>query len=149
MAFQLNSMCFSTDNIYITYQHNVWPCLATIKEKANLIQGDEGHFVTSDPRDIYLRFQTNIFQSKLIYCRHFTTYSRCAMFDWSDTVFRWRNVTRRRIPGLARGLPIGYELSETNCFLSTDIATNENILLLDEYSKVKYFNTFFIEDFRK
>ena len=60
MAFQLNSMCFSTDNIYITYQHNVWPCLATIKEKANLIQGDEGHFVTSDPRDIYLRFQRYI-----------------------------------------------------------------------------------------
>jgi hypothetical protein len=25
------------------------------------------------------------------------TYSRCAMFDWSDTVFRRRNVTRRRI----------------------------------------------------
>jgi hypothetical protein len=24
-------------------------------------------------------------------------YSRCAMFDWSDTVFRRRNVTRRRI----------------------------------------------------
>jgi hypothetical protein len=32
---------------------------------------------------------------------------------------------------------------------STDIATNENILLLDEYSKLKLFNTFFIEDFRK
>jgi hypothetical protein len=29
--------------------------------------------------------KTNIFQSKLIYCRHFRTYSRCAMFDWSDT----------------------------------------------------------------
>ena len=44
--------------------------------------------------------KTNIFQSKLytlIYCRHFRTYSRCAMFDWSDTVFRRRNVTRRRI----------------------------------------------------
>jgi hypothetical protein len=43
--------------------------------------------------------KTNIFQSKLytlIYCRHFRTYSWCAMFDWSDTVFRWRNVTRRR-----------------------------------------------------
>jgi hypothetical protein len=42
----------------------------------------------------------NIFQSKLytlIYCRHFRTFSRCAMFDWSDTVFRRRNVTRRRI----------------------------------------------------
>jgi hypothetical protein len=41
--------------------------------------------------------KTNIFQSKLytlIYCRHFRTYSRCAMFDWSDTVFRRRNVTR-------------------------------------------------------
>jgi hypothetical protein len=44
--------------------------------------------------------KTNIFQSKLytlIYRRHFRTYSRCAMFDWSDTVFRRRNVTRRRI----------------------------------------------------
>jgi hypothetical protein len=44
--------------------------------------------------------KTNIFQSKLytlIYCRHFRTYSRCTMFDWSDTVFRRRNVTRRRI----------------------------------------------------
>ena len=44
--------------------------------------------------------KTNIFQSKLytlIYCRHIRTYSRCAMFDWSDTVFRRRNVTRRRI----------------------------------------------------
>jgi hypothetical protein len=41
--------------------------------------------------------KTNIFQSKLIYCRHFRTYSRCAMFDWNDTVFRRRNVTRRRI----------------------------------------------------
>jgi hypothetical protein len=29
--------------------------------------------------------KTNIFQNKLIYCRHFRTYSRCAMFDWSDT----------------------------------------------------------------
>ena len=44
--------------------------------------------------------KTNIFQSKLytlIYCRHFRTFSRCAMFDWSDTVFRRRNVTRRCI----------------------------------------------------
>ena len=41
--------------------------------------------------------KTNIFQSKLIYFRHFRTYSRCAMFDWSDTVFLRRNVTRRRI----------------------------------------------------
>jgi hypothetical protein len=44
--------------------------------------------------------KTNIFQSKiytLIYCRHLRTYSRCAMFDWNDTVFRRRNVTRRRI----------------------------------------------------
>jgi hypothetical protein len=44
--------------------------------------------------------KTNIFQSKLytlIYCRHFRTYSRCALFDWSDTVFLRRNVTRRRI----------------------------------------------------
>jgi hypothetical protein len=41
--------------------------------------------------------KTNIFQIKLIYCRHFRTYSRCAMFDWNDTVFRRRNVTRRRI----------------------------------------------------
>jgi hypothetical protein len=41
--------------------------------------------------------KTNIFQSKLIYCRHFRTYSRCAMFEWSDTVIRRRNVTRRRI----------------------------------------------------
>ena len=41
--------------------------------------------------------KTNIFQNKLIYCRHFRTYSRCAMFNWSDTVFRRRNVTRRRI----------------------------------------------------
>ena len=41
--------------------------------------------------------KTNIFQSKLIYCRHFRTYSWCAMFDWSDAVFRRRNVTRRRI----------------------------------------------------
>jgi hypothetical protein len=41
--------------------------------------------------------KTNIFQSKFIYCRHFRTYSRCAMFDWSDTVFRRKNLTRRRI----------------------------------------------------
>ena len=41
--------------------------------------------------------KTNIFQNKLIYCRHFRSYSRCAMFDWSDTVFWRRNVTRRRI----------------------------------------------------
>jgi hypothetical protein len=41
--------------------------------------------------------KTNILQNKLIYCRYFRTYSRCAMFDWSDTVFRRRNVTRRRI----------------------------------------------------
>jgi hypothetical protein len=44
--------------------------------------------------------KTNIVQGKLytlIYCRHFRTYSRCAMFDWSDTVFRRGNVTRRRI----------------------------------------------------
>ena len=41
--------------------------------------------------------KTNIFQSKLIYCRHFRTYSRWAILDWSDTVFRRRNVTRRRI----------------------------------------------------
>ena len=41
--------------------------------------------------------KTNIFQNKLIYCHHFRTYSRCAMFDWSDTVFRRRNVTCRRI----------------------------------------------------
>jgi hypothetical protein len=41
--------------------------------------------------------KTNIFQNKLIYCRHFRTYSRCAMFDWSDTVFRRRSVTRWRI----------------------------------------------------
>jgi hypothetical protein len=41
--------------------------------------------------------KTNIFENKLIYCRHFRTYSQCAMFDWSDTVFRRRNVTRRRI----------------------------------------------------
>jgi hypothetical protein len=42
----------------------------------------------------------NIFQSKLytlIYCRHFRIHSWCAMFDWSDTVFRRRNVKRRRI----------------------------------------------------
>jgi hypothetical protein len=41
--------------------------------------------------------KTNIFQNKLIYCCHFRTYSRCAMFDWSDTVFQQRNVTHRRI----------------------------------------------------
>ena len=41
--------------------------------------------------------KTNIFQNKLIYCRHVRTYSRCAMFDWIDSVFRRRNVTRRRI----------------------------------------------------
>jgi hypothetical protein len=44
--------------------------------------------------------KTNIFQSKLytlIYCRHFRIHSWCAMFDWSDTVFRRRNVKRRRI----------------------------------------------------
>ena len=46
--------------------------------------------------------KTNIFQNKLIYCRHFRTYSRCAMFDWSDTVFRRRNVTRR--PYYSRGI---------------------------------------------
>ena len=47
--------------------------------------------------DSVLSSKTNIFQNKLIYCRHFRTYSRRAMFDWSDTVFRRRNVTRRRI----------------------------------------------------
>jgi hypothetical protein len=41
--------------------------------------------------------KTNIFQNRLIYCCNFRTYSRCAMFDWSDTVVRRRNVTRRRI----------------------------------------------------
>jgi hypothetical protein len=73
--------------------------------------------------------KTNIFQSKLIYCRHFRTYSRCAMFDLSDTVFRRRNVTRRRISntvlqprysrersGLTWGLPIGGFLTK-NCIL--------------------------------
>ena len=48
--------------------------------------------------------KTNIFQSKLytlICCRHFRTYSRCAMFDWSDTVFRRRNMTRSRISNTA------------------------------------------------
>jgi hypothetical protein len=36
--------------------------------------------------------KTNIFHTKLytlIYCRHFRTYSRCTMFDWSDTVTRF------------------------------------------------------------
>jgi hypothetical protein len=56
--------------------------------------------------------KTNIFQNKLTYCRHIRTYSRCAMFDWSDTVFRWRNVTRRRIsntvlPEVCRLLTVG------------------------------------------
>jgi hypothetical protein len=32
---------------------------------------------------------------------------------------------------------------------SADIATNENILLLDNIRKWNYFNTSFIEDFRK
>ena len=54
--------------------------------------------------------KTNIFQSKLIYCRHLRTYSRCAMFDWSDTVFRWRNVTRRRISGLTLVLSFSWSL---------------------------------------
>jgi hypothetical protein len=45
----------------------------------------------------YLHQRPIFFQNKLIYCRHFRTYSRCAMFDWSDTVFWRRNVTRRRI----------------------------------------------------
>jgi hypothetical protein len=45
----------------------------------------------------YLHQRPIFFQNKLIYCRHFRTYSRCAMFDWSDTVFWWRNVMRRRI----------------------------------------------------
>jgi hypothetical protein len=54
--------------------------------------------------------KTNIFQSKFIYCRHLRTYSRCAMFDWSDTVFRWRNVTRRRISGLTQVLSFSWSL---------------------------------------
>ena len=44
--------------------------------------------------------ETIIFQSKiytLIECRHFRIYSRCALFDWSDMVFRRRNVTHRCI----------------------------------------------------
>jgi hypothetical protein len=45
--------------------------------------------------DISICFR--LISDKLIYCRHFRTYSRCAMLDWSDTVFRRRNVTRRRI----------------------------------------------------
>jgi hypothetical protein len=45
----------------------------------------------------YLHQRPIFFQNKLIYCRHFRTYSRYAMFDWSDTVFRRRIVTRRRI----------------------------------------------------
>ena len=137
--------------------------------------------------------KTNIFQSKLytlIYCRHFRTYSRCAMFDWSGTVFRRRNVTRRPYYSIEEakrthprfadctsavirylicvyashffaGRP--YHFNQTlrtanklkngdnrwACFEkilvfdedteSADIATNENILLLDEYSKVKLF----------
>jgi hypothetical protein len=43
--------------------------------------------------------KTNIFQSKIIYCRHFRTYSRFTMFDWSDTVFRRRNVLKPRYWG--------------------------------------------------
>jgi hypothetical protein len=43
--------------------------------------------------------KTNIFQSKIIYCRHFRTYSRCTMFDWSDTIFRQRNVLQPRYWG--------------------------------------------------
>jgi hypothetical protein len=53
--------------------------------------------VRNQPKLRRVCIKTNIFQNKLIYCRHFRTYSRCAMFDWSDTVFRRRNVTRRRI----------------------------------------------------
>jgi hypothetical protein len=45
----------------------------------------------------YLNQRPIFFQNKLGYYRHFRTYSRCAMFDWSDTVFRRRNVTRGRI----------------------------------------------------
>ena len=50
--------------------------------------------------------KTNIFQSKLIYFRHFRTYSRCAMFDWSDTVFlrRMWPVDAYQIPYYSRGI---------------------------------------------
>jgi hypothetical protein len=41
--------------------------------------------------------KTNIFSKQAHLLSPFRTYSRCAMFDWSDTVFRRRNVTHRRI----------------------------------------------------
>jgi hypothetical protein len=81
------------------------------------------------------------FKSKLytlIYCRHFRTYSRCAMFDWSDTVFRRRNVTRRRISNTVlkvRNQPTLWRMKIY--YYWTNIR------------KWKYFNTSFIEDFRK
>jgi hypothetical protein len=42
----------------------------------------------------YLHQRPIFFKANSFICRHFRTYSRCAMFDWSDTVFRRRNVTR-------------------------------------------------------
>jgi hypothetical protein len=56
--------------------------------------------------------------------------------------YRYVNTTKQVIIN-------GKTFNNTDKLESTEIATNENILLLDEYSKVKYFNTFFIEDFRK
>jgi hypothetical protein len=77
------------------------------------------------------------------------------MFDRSDTVFRRRNVTRRCIsntvlqPRYNRNYSAILATLQITSYMhytvfdegteSADIATNENILLLDEYSKVKLF----------
>jgi hypothetical protein len=52
----------------------------------------------------------NIFRNKLIYCRHFRTYSRWAMFDWSDTVFRFRLKYRCFVYALSMIVPSLYRL---------------------------------------
>jgi hypothetical protein len=89
-------------NIYIykrIEEENIH-CLfaATVKVgSSRLIQSDSCvHYITIGKHNIFSfvamstdsvpSSKTNIFQNKLIYCRHFRTYSQCAMFDWSDTV---------------------------------------------------------------
>jgi hypothetical protein len=95
--------------------------------------------------------KTNIFQSKLIYCGHFRTYSRCAMFDWSDTVFRRKNVTRRRIsntvlqprywgreadsPEVCR-LNLDYDITFYYLIISTIIVSKNK--LNSEHTLIKY-----------
>jgi hypothetical protein len=85
--------------------------------------------------------KTNIFQNKLIYCRHFRTYSRCAMFDWSDTVFRRRNVTRR--PYYSRGIE-GEKPRFADCFRPVSGVPNIDCvsgLLSSKYENITIVNT--------